>query len=146
MSSAAQSVQCQDDNRKERMGPPAVKRRRIIDTILSESDGTIEDHRLCDHLISTYSETNKKLRSKLKDTQVKLSGVESDFDDLEARHSQCPYWIQKNESLVEALEDRCETLERDKKTLQERCEWLYAQLQNLQLLSPREHHNVTEMI
>lgn len=77
---------------------------------------------------------------------MKLSGVESDYDDLEAQHSQCPYWIQKNENLVEALEDRCKSLERDKKGLHERCEWLNAQLRSLQLPSSREHRNAIDKI
>ncbi|KAA8641691.1 uncharacterized protein ATNIH1004_011827 [Aspergillus tanneri] len=101
--------------------PRPGKRRRLrceFDTILSESDGTIEDHQLCDHLISTTTESNKRLRSELAETRRELAKAQGDYDELESSHSQCPYWIQRNESLASALDDRCEKIEREKERLQ----------------------------
>ncbi|KAJ5291413.1 hypothetical protein N7478_000664 [Penicillium angulare] len=142
MSTSDQSLQ--DDDQKEQIGPPS-KKRRIIDTIISDSDGTIEDHQLCDYLIDSNWEANERLRSKLKDARVKLSTVERDFDSLEATHAQCPYWIQKNEHLVVMLEDHCESLEQDKKKLEERCDWLETQLRN-HTFSPRENNRIIHRI
>ncbi|KAJ5291498.1 hypothetical protein N7478_000749 [Penicillium angulare] len=142
MSTANQTVRHGD--RKAQMEPP-IKKRRIIDTIISESDGTIEDHQLCDYLIDSNRETNERLRSKLKDARVKLSTVERDFDSLEATHAQCPYWIQKNEHLVVMLEDHCESLEQDKKKLEERCDWLETELRN-HSFSPRENNCIIHRI
>ncbi|KAJ6020055.1 hypothetical protein N7499_003351 [Penicillium canescens] len=111
-----------------------VKRRRLqreIDTILSESDGTIEDHQLCDHLIDTTTDSNKRLRSELADTRAKLAKVQRDYDELESDHTQCPYWIQRNESLATTLDDRCEKLEKENEKLQNICDELTSEIRRL---------------
>ncbi|KAJ5938286.1 hypothetical protein N7466_001420 [Penicillium verhagenii] len=111
-----------------------VKRRRVpleLDTILSESDGSIEDHQLCDHLINTATESNKRLRAEVAETRGKLTRVQGDYDELESNHSQCPYWIQRNESLAQTLDHRCEKLEQENENLQSMCDELKAEIRRL---------------
>lgn len=61
---------------------------------------------------------------------------------MEASHSQCPYWIQRNESLAQALNDRCETLEQENKRLQNVCDGLNAQLQGFPDQTCNEDENI----
>lgn len=86
--------------------------------------------------MTTHGETNGRLRSRLEELQVKLIRLERERDDLEAQHNQCPFWIQKNENLVEVLQEHCESLEQDKKRLEQRCDRLESHL-----LISREHSN-----
>ncbi|KAJ6118330.1 hypothetical protein N7471_013797 [Penicillium samsonianum] len=122
-----------------------VKRRRLqreIDTILSESDGTIEDHQLCDHLIDTTTDSNKRLRSELAETRGKLARVQRDYDELESDHSQCPYWIQRNESLATTLDNRCEKLEKENERLQNTCDELTSEIRHLRTQNCDEVDNM----
>jgi predicted nuclease with TOPRIM domain len=82
-------------------------------------------------LINTTTDSNKRLRSELAEIREKLSKIQRDFDDLESDHSQCPYWIQRNESLATVSDDRCEKLEKENGRLQNMCDQLSSEIQRL---------------
>jgi chemotaxis protein histidine kinase CheA len=82
-------------------------------------------------LIDTTTDSNKRLRSELAETRGKLARVQRDYDDLESDHSQCPYWIQRNESIARTLDDRCQKLEKEKERLQDMCDELTSEVRRL---------------
>ncbi|KAJ5974837.1 hypothetical protein N7481_008544 [Penicillium waksmanii] len=111
-------------NRKSDDSARPVKRRRLrdeIDTILS----------LCDYLIEATTDSNIRLRSELVETREKLAKAQGKYDDLESSHLQCPYWIQRNESLALTSDDRCEKLEKENEKLQKMCDGLKAENRRL---------------
>lgn len=64
----------------------------------------------------------------------KLTKIQGDYDELESSHSQCPYWIQRNESLALASDHRCEKLEQENEKLQKLCDGLQAEIRRLRRL------------
>ena len=61
----------------------------------------------------------------------KLARVQGEYDILESSHTQCPFWIQRNESLALISDNRCEKLERETERLQKMCDDLKADNESL---------------
>lgn len=65
------------------------------------------------------------------EAREKLAKVQGKYDELESSHLQCPYWIQRNETLALASDDRCEKLENENEKLQKICDGLNAENRRL---------------
>lgn len=82
-------------------------------------------------MINATTESNKRLRSELVKKRENLARVQGEYDELESSHSQCPYWIQRNELLALASQDRCEKLEKENKKLQDMVTELKGEIRRL---------------
>jgi chromosome segregation ATPase len=94
-------------------------------------------------LIDTTTDSNIRLRSELAETRGKLARVQRDYDELESDHAQCPYWIQRNESLATTLDDRCDKLENENERLQNICDELTSEIRHLRTRN-RDEDNTTD--